>query len=180
MHAWSFHTWLVEARGTVLKFYRNDLAQLFGPLFHAEHDAALGAWSQARHEYLNTSIYCSSSEIECEFPSETATELVLRDSTHGNSRINFADVINRPKYSVREVLAFAAQSILSTGLYNKLSRTQEKATAPAPLPEAVLTRLMCLRCRSTTLSRNGNEISCSCGEQYSQDRGVFDFDVDSR
>ncbi|MGD0014194.1 MAG: methyltransferase domain-containing protein [Bryobacteraceae bacterium] len=176
MHAWSFHAWLVEARGTVLRFYRNDLPQLFGPLFHAEHDAALGAWSEARHEYLNTSIYCLSEELECEFPSETLTELVLRDSLRGDSKLNFADVIHRPAYSLRETLAFAAQSLLSSGLYTKLSQPREKPTSPAPLPEAVLARLMCLRCRSTALRRTGNEITCSCGARYSQDRGVFDFD----
>jgi hypothetical protein len=176
MHAWSFHAWLVEARGTVLRFYRNDLPQLFGPLFHAEHDAALGAWSEARHEYLNTSIYCLSEELECEFPSETLTELVLRDSPSGDSKLNFADVIHRPAYSLRETLAFAAQSLLSSGLYTKLSQPREKPTSPAPLPEAVLARLMCLRCRSTALRRTGNEITCSCGARYSQDRGVFDFD----
>jgi hypothetical protein len=104
------------------------------------------------------------------------TELVLRDSLRGDSKLNFADVIHRPAYSLRETLAFAAQSVLSSGLYTKLSQARQKPTSPAPLPEAVLARLMCLRCRATALRRTGNEITCSCGARYSQDRGVFDFD----
>jgi SAM-dependent methyltransferase len=176
MHAWSFHAWLVEANGAILRFYRNDLPQLFGPLFHAEHDAALGAWSEARHEYLNTSVYCLSRDIECEFPSETAAELVLRDSARGDAKLNFADAIHRPEYSLRETLAFAAQSILPGGLYTKLSQPSKKPSGPAPLTAPVLARLMCLRCRSTGLGRTGDELACSCGARYSQDRGVFDFD----
>jgi SAM-dependent methyltransferase len=178
MLAWSFHKWFVEARGTVLKFYRNDLPQLFGPLFHAEHDAALGAWSEARHELLNTSIWCRSGDIECEFPNETAGELVFRDSPRGDSRLNFAEFIHRTKYSLREVAAFAAQSMLSSAMYTKLTRPRGKNhSSPAPLPDSVLTRLMCLRCRSCALHRAGDEIACGCGARYFQDRGIFDFDL---
>jgi hypothetical protein len=83
MFAWSFHEWLVESAGTVLRFYRNDLPQLFGRLFHEEYDVALRVWSEARHEHLNTSIYCHSDELECEFPTETATEMLLRSSPRG-------------------------------------------------------------------------------------------------
>jgi SAM-dependent methyltransferase len=177
MNAWSFHEWLVEANGSVLKFYKNDLPQLFGPLFHTEHDAALGAWSEARHELLNTSIYSESARIECEFPNETASELVLRDSPRGESKLNFAEFINRPKYSLREIAAFAAQSMLSGGLYTKLAGLREKEPSPpAPLPDAVVVRLMCLRCRSNALKRSGDRITCPCGARYLQDRGVFDFD----
>ncbi len=39
MFAWSFHAWLVETTGTVMRFYRNDLPQLFGPIFHENYDA---------------------------------------------------------------------------------------------------------------------------------------------
>jgi SAM-dependent methyltransferase len=176
MHAWSFHQWLVEAQGTVLKFYRNDLPQLFGPLFHQEHDAALGAWSEARHELLNTSIYCRSEEVECEIPNETATELVLRDSARGNAKLNFAEFIHRPHYSLPETLAFVAQSTLPGSVYGCLTRLRERSSPPAPLTDAVLARLMCLRCRATTLRRGKETITCRCGAQYSQDRGVFDFD----
>jgi len=177
MNAWSFHEWLVEAHGPVLKFYKNDLPQLFGPLFHAEHDAALGAWSEARHELLNTSICSESARIECEFPNETASELVLRDSPRGESKLNFAELINRPKYSLREIAAFAAQSMLSNGLYAKLAGLRGKEpSSPAPPPDAVVARLMCLRCRSTGLRRSGDEITCKCGAKYMQDRGVFDFE----
>jgi len=176
MHAWSFHQWLVEAQGTVLKFYRNDLPQLFGPLFHQEHDAALGAWSEARHELLNTSIYCRSEEVECEIPNETAIELVLLDSARGNAKLNFAEFIHRPHYSLPETLAFVAQSTLPGSVYGCLTRLRERSSPPAPLTDAVLARLMCLRCRATTLRRGKETITCRCGAQYSQDRGVFDFD----
>ena len=45
MFAWSFHQWLVEFDSGTLRFYRNDLPQLFGRLFHEGYDTALGAWS---------------------------------------------------------------------------------------------------------------------------------------
>jgi SAM-dependent methyltransferase len=177
MNAWSFHEWLVEARGTVLRFYRNDLPQLFGPLFHEEHDAALGAWSEARHEHLNTSVYCRSEEIQCEFPNETATQLVLRDAPRGDAKLNVAEAIHRPPYSLREVLAFAAQSMLPNNVYERLVRLRESASSPAPLPNAVLARLMCFECRGAALSRTADALVCRCGARYRQDRGVFDFDT---
>ena len=176
MHAWSFHQWLVEAQGTVLRFYRNDLPQMFGPLFHQEHDAALGAWSEARHELLNTSIYCRSEEVQCEIPNETATQLVLRDAARGDAKLNFAESIHRPHYSLRETLAFAAQSILPGSVYEHLTRLRESSSSPAPLSAAVLARLMCLHCRAMALRLSKNTITCPCGAQYSQDRGVFNFD----
>lgn len=177
MFAWSFHEWLIEPDGRVLKFYRNDLPQLFGRFFHEEYDAALGAWSEARHEHLNTTVYCRADELEYEFPAETTTEMLLRRSPKGMSKINFAEVIHRPRYSLREVLAFAAQSMLPARVYTRLSRQHAGSSSPAPLPDSVLTRLMCLRCRAATLRRSGDTIVCQCGAQYSQDRGVFDFDL---
>jgi len=178
MLSWSFHKWLVEAHGSILKFYLNDLPQLFGPFFHEEHDAALGAWSDARHEQLNQSLYCFSDEIECQFPKETATELVLQDSPRGEFKINFAKSINRPKYTLREILAFAAQSMLSPSFYSRLSRLGQQSLPPLPLPDVVLARLMCLRCRTGGLRRIGNIITCQCGARYSEDRGVFDFELE--
>lgn len=176
MFAWSFHEWLIEPNRRALRFYQNDLPQLFGRLFHEEYDAALGAWSDARHEHLNTSIYCRSDELECEFPTETATEMLLQSSPQGISRINFAEFIHRPRYSLREVLAFAAQSVLPRGVYATLSRPRDRSSSPAPLPDALLARLMCLRCRGTTLQRTNDTTTCQCGAEYSQDRGVVDFD----
>lgn len=176
MLAWSFHEWLVEPQETVLRFYRNDLPQFFGAFFHAGHDAALAAWSDARHEYLNTSVYCDSDKLQCEFPTETATQLVLRDSVYGSSKINVAESIDRPRYSAREVVAIAVQS-WAPGLYKRLSRKRKRISTPAPLPDSVVTRLMCLRCRQASLRRTGDLLICqSCGEHYREDRGVFDFD----
>ncbi len=180
MYAWSFHEWLVEARGTLLRFYRNDLPQLFGGLFHEEYDAALGAWSEARHELLNSSIYCHSEEIECEFPNETATEIVLRDSARGASKLNFAETTHRARYTSREILAFAAQSVLPGNVYASLIRSRRRSSSPATLPDTVLARLMCPRCRSIALRRTDLAIICRCGSQYSQDRGIFDFDPPNR
>jgi SAM-dependent methyltransferase len=176
MMAWSFHMWLIEVHGKVLRFHRNDLAQLFGPLFHEEFDAALGAWSEARHELLNTWVYCASDEIECEFPDETATELVVRDAPRGDAKTNFADPIHRPKYSLPQILAFAAQSLLPGSVYTSLSRRRHGPSAPAPLSDAVVARLMCLRCKATTLRSTNVAITCQCGARYLQDRGVFNFD----
>ena len=180
MFAWSFHEWLIEPAGRVLRFYRNDLPQLFGRLFHEEFDAALGAWSEARHEHLNTSICCRSDELECDFPTETATEMLLRSSPRGSSKINFAEFIHRPRYSPREVLAFAAQSMLPGSVYARLSRQREGPSSPVPLPDSTLARLMCLHCRAATLRRTNDIITCQCGAQYSQDRGVFDFDLQNK
>jgi SAM-dependent methyltransferase len=176
MFAWSFHEWLIEPAGRVLRFYRNDLPQLFGRLFHEEYDAALGAWSEARHEHLNTSMYCRSDELDFEFPTETATEMLLRSSPRGTSKINSAEFIHRSRYSPREVLAFAAQSMLPGSVYARLSRQRGGSSSPAPFPDSVLARLMCLHCRAVALRRSKDTITCQCGAQYLQDRGVFDFD----
>src|SRR5208337_1351487 len=96
------------------------------------------------------------------------------------SKLDFAQAIHRPRYSLREILAFAAQSLLPGGVYASLSRSRERSSSPAALPDAVLARLMCLRCRGTTLRRTDRTIVCQCGSQYSQDRGVFDFDPENR
>jgi SAM-dependent methyltransferase len=177
MFAWSFHAWLIETTGTVMRFYRNDLPQLFGPIFHEEYDAALGAWSDARHELLNTSVYCRSDELECEFPAQTAAELVLSSSPKGDTKVNFAQLIHRPRYSLRENLAFLAQSVLPRAIYSVLSRLRRSASSSAPLPESLLARLMCLQCRTTNLRRSGAHVVCRCGAEYAQARGVFDFDI---
>lgn len=176
MFAWSYHEWLIEPAGRMLRFYRNDLPQLFGRLFHEEYDAALEAWSEARHDQLNTSIYCRSEELEYEFPVETATEMLLGGSPRGTAKINAAESIHRPRYSLREVLAFTAQSVLPDRIYAWMSRQREGLSLPAPLPDSLLGRLMCLHCRAATLRRSNDTITCPCGAQYSQDRGVFDFD----
>ena len=176
MFAWSFHQWLIEYDDRVLRFYRNDLPQLFGPLFHEEYDAALGAWSDARHERLNTSIYCSSDELVCDFPAESATQMLLRTSPSGASKINSAEFIHRPRYSTREVLAFVLQGMLPNSIYTRLSRNRNGTSSPAPLPDSVISRLMCLQCRATTLQRYEGTLTCECGAQYSQDRDIFDFD----
>ena len=176
MFAWSFHEWLIEPAGKVLIFYRNDLPQLFGRLFHEQYDAALGAWSDARHEYLNTSILCHSDELEYKFPTETATEMLLRSSPRGALKINSSKYIHRPQYSLREVLAIAAQSMLPGSLYAKLTRQRGGASLPAPLPDSMVARFMCIHCRAATLRRSKDNITCQCGAQYAQDRGIFDFD----
>ena len=176
LFAWSFHKWLIERDGTVLKCYHNDVPQLFGPLFHEEYDAALGAWSDQHHEHLNTSIYCRADELECEFPAETATEMLLRSSPRGDSKINFAEFIHRPHYSPRAVVAIAAQSLLPTRLFSRLCRDRKVRSSPAALPDAVLARLMCLNCCATSLQRSHDAITCpQCGATYLQDRGIFDF-----
>lgn len=179
MFGWSFHEWLVEWNGTVLRFYRNDLPQLFGSLFHEEYDAAMGAWSDARHERLNTSIYCRSEELECEFPTESATEMLLRSSPLGSLKINWAESINRPRYSHKEVLAFAAQSLLPGRLYDRLQRLGRRASSPVALSDAVVRHLICLHCRGTAIRLTEEAIECPCGARYLKNRGVFDFDPGS-
>jgi len=177
MLAWSFHEWLVEADGPVLKFYRNDLPQLFGPFFHREHDAALGAWSEVRHEQLNTSVYCRADELRCLFPTQTATEMLLGDSPRGRDKIDFVKTIHRPRYSLREVAAMLAQSMLPPGIYTAWSLKREATNSPAPLPDSIVARLMCLRCHSAALRNAGDKVVCKCGAEYRKDKGIFDFDV---
>ena len=177
MFAWSVHEWFVEAAGRRLNFYRNDLPQLFGSLFHEEYDAAFGAWCEARHHRLNTSIYCRSDELEYEFPTETVTEMLLRTSKRGAAKINSSEVISRPAYSLVEVLAIAAQSFLPNSVYDRLSRKGKAESTPAQLSDSVLARLMCLDCKSSTLRRFDHILTCDCGAKYTQDRGVFDFDL---
>lgn len=178
MYAWSFHEWLVEAEGAVLRFYRDDLPQLFGGLFHAGYDAALGPWSDARHAQLNTSICCRSAALECEFPTETATEMLLRTSPRGSEKLDVARSIPRPRYSLGENAAFVAQSVLPVAVYDRLARLRraKSSASPAPLPDAIVARLMCLQCRATTLRRKHDVLTCDCGARYVQDRGIFDFD----
>jgi len=179
MFAWPFHEWFIEPSGNVLRFYRNDLPQVFGNLFHTEFDAVLGAWSEARHELLNTSIHCRPEEIQVEFPEETATQLILRDSPRGSAKIDSSVFINRPRYSLRETLAVMAQSVLPKSSYERLSRQTDTNNAPAQLTESVRERLMCLRCRTGGLTLEGNDLVCRCGAVYSRDRGVFDFDLNA-
>lgn len=176
MFAWPFHEWFIEAEGTLLKFYRNDLPQFFRGLFHEEYDAVLGAWSDARHDHLNISIHCDSDELEIEFPEQTATERLLEDAPRGSARMNFAEVINRPQYSLREVVAIAAQSFFPS-LHERLSKPARGRATSAALPDSVLARLMCIRCQRTDLRRSGESLTCKCGRSYTQDRGVFDFDT---
>ena len=67
----------------------------------------------------------------------------------------------------------------SEDLIRDLESNAQLPAAESALPEAVLARLMCLRCRNTALRRTGDEIICPCGARYAQDRGVFDFDPGS-
>ena len=177
LFAWSFHEWLVEADGPALRFYRNDLPQMFGALFHTEWDATLGAWSEVRHEHLNTSIYCRTDELSCEFPTMGATERVLSDSPQGAAKVNFATEIHRPVYSLRECAAVLAQSLLPSALYAALTKSKEAASQNKDLTPGIVNRLMCLQCRTPNLSKANSEIVCSCGARYGEDRGVYDFDV---
>ena len=177
MLGWSFHEWLVETDGPVLKFYRNDLPQFCGAFFHEEHDSALGAWSEVRHEKLNTFVCCRTDQLICEFPSETATEMLLRDSPRGRDKTDYAKTIHRPRYSLREVMAFAAQTLLPSSTYAAWSRKRETPSLPAALPDSILSRLMCLRCRSVKLRNAGDTIVCDCGAHYAKQKGIFDFDA---
>jgi SAM-dependent methyltransferase len=176
MYAWSFHTWLVETDDARLKFYRNDLPQIFGPTFHEEYDAALGAWSDARHELLNTSLYCDPNQLECEFPVATASQWIFASSPKGDQKINFSKSVHRCHYSLRENLAFFAQSVLPAGIYSGLLKKPSRRSSPASLPDTLLPKLMCLSCRNTGLRRDGKSLVCPCGAEYVQERGVFDFD----
>jgi len=180
MFSWDFHKWLVESDGSVLRFYRNDLPQVFGGLFHQDYDAAFGAWMNARHELMNSTVHCDAVDLRCEFPKESATEMLLRDSATGPAKINFADATNRPRYSAREIAAIISQSFLPRGLFKWLQRERTKSGEPAVLPASTISKLMCLECRSASLTLAGESIHCHCGHQYSKHRGVFDFDAEKQ
>lgn len=177
MFAWNFHLWLIEVEGTTLKFYRNDIPQLFGDLFHREYDASIGAWGEVHHDDLNTTLYCDTSELNFEYPEETATEMLLRTSAKGDARLNFGEQTNRPQYSLKEILALAAQSWLPKSTYEWLARPRQSKSTSVDLPDAMLERLICLQCREPNLKRNESSITCACGASYARNRGLFDFDI---
>lgn len=176
MFAWNFHPWLIELEGSKLVCYRNDVPQFFGDMFHREYDAAIGAWGELHHEDLNTSLYCNTSELECEIAQETAIEMLIRTSPRGESRMNIAPSINRPRYSIRHILALAAQSYLPKSAYAWLHKPRRFKSTPSDLNAEVISRLICLECGESDLRRKGEMLECVCGATYSRDRGVLDFD----
>ncbi|NOD78570.1 MULTISPECIES: class I SAM-dependent methyltransferase [unclassified Ruegeria] len=176
MFAWNFHPWLIEVEGTRLICYRNDVPQFFGDMFHKEYDAAIGAWGELHHEELNTSLYCNTSELECVISEETAIEMLVRTSPRGQDRVNMSLPVSRPRYSLRHVLALAAQSYLPRSVYDWLQKPRRFKTTPTDLSLDILPNLRCLECNKSDLAPKNETLVCSCGAIYARDRGVLDFD----
>jgi hypothetical protein len=179
MCAWSFHEWLVEAHETHLIFYKNDIPQLFGDFFHRNYDHVLDAWCLQRHWVLNTYVYCDSNRLSCEIAQQTAFERAVSLSATGSAKVNFADPVSVP-YTWRQVATIVAMKLLPKAILGWLRKVRRHHAAGAlrPLPQQLLSRLICPQCRGRDLRLVSAEILCpQCHTIFRQRNGIFDFDV---
>jgi SAM-dependent methyltransferase len=178
MFAWPFHEWLVVAAGNHLVFYRNDIPQLFGDFFHRGYDAVFDAWNMQRHDDLNDWTFCRSADLTSEIASESAFEYAIRLSRNGKERVPEAP-IERVPYTWNQIARMIADTALPQSLRDRLVgmvRRRRQGSA-RPVTEALVRRLMCLRCRRQELRLQAEAIQCMCGMRYGKRNGLFDFDV---
>lgn len=179
LFGWSMHEWLIEARGTHLVFYRNDIPQLFGDLFHRHYDAVLDAWMLQRHPEINTSLLARSAELTWEFASIGAFEHVVATSPKGKDKVNFAEPAAVP-YTPRQVAVVAARGLVPHAVLEPLARAARRRGrgAPPAITRALLDRLACPDCRHPGLRLEAEHLSCgACGRRYGKRGGLFDLDV---
>jgi hypothetical protein len=180
LFGWSFHQWLVEVKGAHLTFYRNDIPQLFGDLFHRNYDLSLDAWLLARHHDFNGSVACASRDLTWEFAEEGALAHVIATSAHGPAKVNAAP--HTPvEYTWMQVVSLLAQRALPPRAFERVVnlRRRRRTGAPRAITPAMLAHLMCLQCKSGSLAFvNGNQVGCtSCGAVFEQKNGLLDLDV---
>jgi len=179
LFGWAMHSWLVEPRGTHLVFFRNNIPQMFGDLFHSHYDFLLDAWMMRRHAELNGHVYCASTDVTFEFATEGAFEHIAKTSRTGNARVDKAPPVE-VDYTWRQLAALLTQKTLPRPLLDRLvqrARRQRRGAAAAVSHE-LLDRLACPACRAPALSLKGETVVCgSCERIYGQRGGLFDLDV---
>jgi hypothetical protein len=179
MYAWSFHEWLIEVKDRHLVFYRNDIPQLFGTFFHGNHDALLNTWSLPRFDDLNNYVYCPSDELTYEFAKKTAFEHALASCSKGKAKVNWATITPR-QYSWNDIARFVTHQMAPKCVLHWVVKTrlQWRKGVIKPLSQVLVDRLACQKCDSGGLALRLTEIVCpTCGMRYSQQNGVFDFDI---
>lgn len=181
MFAWSFHEWLVDAEGSHLIFYRNDVPQMFGDFFHENYDFLFDAWASRRHLDLNSHVWCQSDELTWSYADVGALEYLTGSSRTGDQRITEAP-IREVTYSWGQLLILGLQRGLPGPALEWLVglKRRKKTGEPRPVGPDIAARLMCLQCRSTGLEASDEVLRCvRCGQDYSKQRGLFDFDIGS-
>ena len=179
MFGWSMHECLVEAHGTHLVFYRNDIPQLFGEFFHRNYDFLFDAWMMRRHREVNSHVYCASAALTWEFAGEGAFQHVIALSPKGKARVN--EVPPSPvDYTWGQLGNVFLQRLLPVPLLDRLvrSRRQRRAGGPKALSQPLVDRMICLSCSAGELRLETGRIVCgNCGVIYGQRAGLFDFDA---
>jgi len=178
MFAWSFHEWLVVANENHLVFYRNDIPQLFGDFFHRGYDAVFDAWNMQRHDDLNDWTFCRTADLTYEMANESAFEYAISLSSKGRERITEAP-IERVPYSWNQIARLIADTALPAATRDRLVGMvrRRRQGSIRPVSEALVKRLMCLKCRQQTLRLEPDALQCACGMRYGKRNGLFDFDV---
>jgi len=187
MYAWSFHKWLIEVNEGRLVFYKNDIPQLCGEFFHSHYDFLFDTWSEYRFPELNTSLYLNTDELDYFIAPKSALEHVLERSAHGDRKINFRSQYGQTGagkvlYPFRARLKLALWAITPTSTIRARNRIAQKQNRSRrrDLTEDIVARLLCQRCRVGSLrgaGSTGRLVCVDCGERYSANDGVFDFDI---
>lgn len=187
LYTWAFHRWWVERNGTTLRFYRNDMPQWFGGLFHQHYDPLHDVWERRRFEQFNQHIWTETAALRFEFPAETAYEYALRRAAHGDDRLDdlgpYADAGQEPlPYSLRDRLKVAHWAVTPPRWLQLRRRARDRRNtgAPRPLSDPILKRLRCPACHRATLGRGQDAASlrCTgCGAVFDADRGVVNLDT---
>jgi SAM-dependent methyltransferase len=187
LYAWRYHRWLVEVEGSELRFFRNDVPQLFGGFFHEHYDMLLDAWSAERHTDLNAHWFGDPRELSVRISPASAFEHLVESSARGTGKREFAspyasEGAGPVEYPWSARLKVAAWSLMPTSLVRACRRRMGSGARPRDsLGDEILGRLLCQACRdeSARIERapGTDELGCSrCGARYRARDGVFDFD----
>lgn len=189
MYAWSFHRWLIEIENGKLIFYRNDIPQLHGSFFHEHYDFLLDVWSDERFAELNHYLHIEADRLAYEFSPQSALEHVLSVSAKGQQKINYrsrygASGTGAVAYSPGLLLKTVLWALLPDALLRMRRRMQDRVNAgrKQELTDQLVSRLRCQKCSANALAlapgSSRTVILCSsCGTEYRQVQGIFDFDV---
>ena len=128
---------------------------------------------------MNSYLYVKSAELSWEYSEKTAFEHVRDSSAVGDEKLNFAPLDRKP-YSIRQ-LAMMAIYVLGpkrlTTVKNNWARSRN-SSKQVLLTDEIIERLVCQQCNGGPLLRRDDVITCSsCGANYHQRQGIFDFDM---
>ena len=185
IYAWSFHRWLIEVEGQTLVFYRNDVPQMMGDFFHRNYDFLFDVLSEARFEELNHSLCIETDRLAYRFSPQTAFEHALQVSARGEQKVDRGPYgssgVGNLSYPRSLLIKTLLWSLTPDWLVKWRRRMQDRVNArrKPELTEAILTKMVCQKCRANdlTFADARSAIVCrSCQVRYPQVRGVFDFD----